>query len=104
VTESTAWAVVLLCGLGCFALKFAGHSMPQRWFAAPRVRAAIEIMPVALLAALIVVQSIADGRHYDPDAARLAGVAVGGVAVWRRAPFMVVLVLAAATAALLRLA
>jgi putative Mg2+ transporter-C (MgtC) family protein len=60
------------------------------------------ITTVALLVALVVVQSVASGRHYDVDAARLAGVAAGAVAVWRRLPFLVVLVIAAITAAGLR--
>lgn len=102
MTASMSWVVVLACGAGCFLLKFAGYSLPQRWFDAPQIRRAIESMPVALLVALVVVQSVAAGRHYDVDAARLAGVGVGGIAVWRRLPFLLVLVLAAITAALLR--
>jgi uncharacterized membrane protein len=94
---------VLLSGVGCFLLKYAGYAMPQRWFAHPRMRDAITLMPVALLSALIVVEAIASGRHYDVNAARMAGVAVAAVAVWRRAPFIVVVVVAAATAGLLRL-
>jgi branched-subunit amino acid transport protein len=104
MTTGSGWAIVLLSGLGCYALKFAGYAMPQRWFEHPRLRRLIELMPVALLAALIVVEAIAQGRRYDLDGARLAGVAVAIVAIWRRAPFIVVVILAAATAALLRLA
>jgi branched-subunit amino acid transport protein len=100
---SSSWVIVLLSGLGCYALKYVGYALPQRWFEHPRLRRLIELMPVALLAALIVVEAVADGRHYDPDAARLAGFGVGAVAIWRRAPFIVVVVLAAVTAALLRL-
>lgn len=103
MTAATAWGIVIASGVGCFLLKFAGYAMPQRWFDAAHIRRAVEIMPVALLAALVVVQSVADGRHYDIDAQRLAGVAVGAVAVWRRAPFIVVVVAAGLTAALLRL-
>jgi ABC-type sugar transport system permease subunit len=51
-----------------------------------------------------VVEAVASGHHLDWNAARLAGLAVGAVAVWRRAPFLVVIVLAALTAGLLRLA
>ncbi|UQX87678.1 AzlD domain-containing protein [Jatrophihabitans telluris] len=102
MTGTSGWTIVLLSAAGCYALKLAGYAMPQRWFDHPRLRRLIELMPVALLAALIVVEAVAGGRHYDWDAARLAGVAVGAVAVWRRAPFIVVVVVAAATAALLR--
>jgi branched-subunit amino acid transport protein len=103
MTSATGWVVVLASGLGCYALKYAGYAMPQRWFDRPGLRRMIELMPVALLAALIVVEAVADGRHYDWNAARLAGFAVGAVAVWRKAPFIVVVILAAATAAVLRL-
>lgn len=102
MSAAALWGVVLASGAGCFLLKFAGYAMPQRWFAHEHMRKAVAIMPVALLAALVVVQSIAAGRHYDVDSARLAGVAVGAFAVWRRASFLVVIVAAAATAGLLR--
>jgi uncharacterized membrane protein len=102
MSASTGWWIVLLSGLGCYLLKYAGYAMPQRWFEHPRLSQAIELMPVALLSALIVVEAVASGRHYDLNAARLAGVAVGAVAVWRKAPFIVVVLAAAATAAVLR--
>jgi hypothetical protein len=53
---------------------------------------------------LVVVELVADGRHVVLDGPRLAGFAVGAIAVWRRAPFLVVVIAAAATAALIRLA
>ena len=71
--------------------------------AAPRVRRLVELLPVALLAALIVVELLASGRHIDLDAARLAGFGAGALAVALRAPFLVVVLAAAVTAALLRL-
>ena len=51
----------------------------------------------------MVVEAVGSGRHLDWDAPRLAGFGVGAIATWRRAPFLVVVVAAAATAALLRL-
>ena len=68
------------------------------------MRALVELLPVALLAALVVVEAVADGRHIVLDGPRLAGFAAGAVAVWRRAPFLVVVIAAAVVAALLRLA
>jgi branched-subunit amino acid transport protein len=103
MTASTGWLIVLCSGVGCYALKFAGYAMPQRWFDRPRLRQLIELLPVALLAALIVVEALANGRRFDPDAARLAGFALAAIAIWRKAPFIVVVVIAAATAAVLRL-
>ncbi len=62
-----------------------------------------QLLPPALLAALVVNQTLTTGTQLVIDA-RLAGVAAGAVAVWRGAPFWLVLVIAAAVAALVRLA
>jgi len=88
--------------VGCYLLKLAGYFVPAWVLHHPRTRRIVELVPVALLAALVVVEGVANGRHYDADGARLAGFAVAAVAVWRRAPFLVVVILAAATAAGLR--
>jgi branched chain amino acid efflux pump len=98
------WTLVILTIAGCYLFKLAGYLVPARLLEHPGMRRAVELLPVALLAALVVVEAIADGRHLELDAPRLAGLAVGGVAIWRRAPFLVIVVAAGATAALLRLA
>lgn len=95
------WLGVLLGCLGCFVFKYAGMSLPARVLAKPLVQRMSDLMPVALLAALIAVQTFGSGQHLVIDA-RLAGVAVAGLAVWRRWPFLVVVFLAALTTALLR--
>lgn len=96
------WVLVLATILGCYLLKLAGYLVPARVMDHPGARRVVELLPVALLAALVVVQAIADGRQIELDGPRLAGFAVGAVAVWRRAPFLVVVLAAGATAALLR--
>jgi branched-subunit amino acid transport protein len=98
------WGLVLATVAGCYLLKLLGYFVPARVLDHPRVQRLVELVPVSLLAALVVVEAIGSGRHLDWNAARLAGLGVGAVAVWRRAPFLVVLVLAALTAALIRLA
>ncbi len=97
------WALVLATIAGCYLLKLAGYLVPARVLDHPRTRRVVELLPVALLAALVVVEALANGRHLEFDGPRLAGFAVGAVAVWRRAPFLVVVVAAGLTAALLRL-
>ena len=97
------WALVLATIAGCYLLKLAGYLVPARVLDHPRMRRVVELLPVALLAALVVVEALANGRHLEFDGPRLAGFAVGAVAVWRRAPFLVVVVAAGLTAALLRL-
>jgi uncharacterized membrane protein len=98
------WALVIATIAGCYLLKLAGYLVPARVLDHPRMRRLVELVPVALLAALVVVEAVANGRHLHADGPRLAGFAVGALAVWRRAPFLVVVVAAAVTAALLRLA
>lgn len=97
------WTAVLLGAAGCYALKLAGLSVPRRLLGDRRVQRVAAVLPVALLGALAATQTLADGRQLTLDA-RAAGVAVALVAVWRRAPFLVVVGVAAATSALVRLA
>jgi uncharacterized membrane protein len=97
----TLWIGVLVGSVGCYLLKLAGLSLPASVLANARVQRIAGLLPVALLAALVAVQTITDGGRLVFDA-RLAGIAVAGFAVWRRWPFLVVLVLAAATTALVR--
>ncbi len=60
-----------------------------------------QLLPPALLAALVVNQTVSDGQQLVLDA-RLAGVAAGAVAVWRGSPFWLVILVAAAVAGGLR--
>ena len=62
---------------------------------------AVGLIPAAVVMAVIIQLSVADGRTLVVDE-RLAGMAVAGVLVWRRAPFLAVVVAAALTTAGLR--
>jgi branched-subunit amino acid transport protein len=95
------WAGILAGCFGCYVLKVAGLSLPSRLLQRPRLQRIAALMPVALLSALIGVQTFASDQHVSFDA-RILGLAVAGVAVWRRWPFLVVVFLAAASTALLR--
>ena len=96
------WTLVIATIVGCYLLKLAGYLVPARVLDLPRTRRVIELLPVALLAALVVVEALASGRHLDWNGPRMAGFAVGAFAVWRRAPFLVVVISAAVVAAVLR--
>ncbi len=67
----------------------------------PRVHRVLDLVPVPLLAALILVQTFSTGHRLVLDA-RVPALAVAAVLVWRRAPFLVVVLAAAAMAAALR--
>lgn len=96
------WAGVLVACASCYALKLAGLSLPSRLLEDRRVQQTIPLVPVALLAALIATNTFSTGHHLVLDV-RAAALAVAIVAVLLRAPFLVVVAVAAATAALLRL-
>ena len=96
------WAGVLVASTACYALKLAGLSLPERWLQDARVQRTIPLLPVALLAALIATLTFSTGHQLVLDV-RAAALAVAAIAVLLRAPFLVVVASAAATAALLRL-
>jgi hypothetical protein len=95
------WLGIAVGAAGCFALKLLGLSVPQHVLADVRVQRVANVLPVGLLAALVATQTLTTDTHLVGDA-RLGGVLVAGLAVWRRAPFLVVVALASLTAALLR--
>jgi branched chain amino acid efflux pump len=97
------WLAVIATGFGCYALKLAGLVMPARVLTADRVRRFTELVPVALLSALVAVQTLGHGRALEADGPRLAGLAAAVLALLLRAPFLVVLIVAAAVTAGLRL-
>jgi branched-subunit amino acid transport protein len=99
VTGGTLWTVVLAGSLGCYLLKLAGLSVPAAWVQQPWVTRVVDFVPAALLAALVVVQAVTVGRDLVLDG-RLVALAVAALALALRAPFIVVLVLAGATGAL----
>jgi branched-subunit amino acid transport protein len=93
-----AWLAVIAVGLVTIAIKGAG---PVVFAGRPLPRAVSVIMPLlapCLLAALVVGQTVGDGRAVVVDA-RLAGVAAAAVALALRAPLLVVLAAAAGVAA-----
>jgi hypothetical protein len=96
------WTAVLVASGGCFALKLLGWSVPPQVLESGRVRRTALFLPVALLAGLVMVEAFGSGRSLQVDA-RAAGLAVAAVAVLFRAPFLLVVVLAALTAAVIRL-
>ncbi len=98
-----SWGPLLVACGACYVLKLSGLSVPDRVLADQRVQRLTAALPVALLAALIALQTWVSDRSLVIDA-RTGGLAVAAVAVLLRAPFIVVVFLAALTAALLRLA
>jgi branched-subunit amino acid transport protein len=99
---SDAWTTVLVVGVATVALKGAGPVLVGGRPLPERLVAVVELLAPALLAALVVVNAFAAGRHLAIDA-RAAGLAAAAIAIAMRAPVLVVVVAAAAVAALVRL-
>ncbi|KRF24494.1 AzlD domain-containing protein [Phycicoccus sp. Soil803] len=99
----STWTAVLLASALAFALKLSGYVVPARWLDGDRTTRITSALPIALLAALVGVQTLTDTDGSIAVDSRVAAVAVAVVALVLRAPFIVVVVLAAAVAAGLRL-
>jgi hypothetical protein len=99
---TVAWVVVLVVGLATMAIKAAGPVLLGGRELPPRALAVVRLLAPALLAALVVTQTVAAGEAVVLDA-RLVGVGVAVVALLFRAPLLLVVVLAAVATALFRL-
>ena len=96
------WAAVLALGVVSFGLKALGPVMIGRRQIHPRVTEALDLLPIPMLAAIVIVGTVASGHQLQLDA-RVPGVGVAAFLVWRRAPFLAVIAAAALTTALVRL-
>jgi uncharacterized membrane protein len=96
------WSAILVTAFGCYTLKLGGLLVPARILQRPVVQRVAAQLPVALLMALVAIGTFADGRHRVLDA-RAAGLVAAVAALVLRAPFLVVVLAAAATTALVRL-
>jgi hypothetical protein len=98
---TSAWLLIAVVGACTIVLKglgplaIGGRELPRP------LLGVVALLAPTLLAALIVTQAFADGRHLVLDA-RAAGLGVALVAVALRAPVLVVVALAAGAAALTR--
>lgn len=96
-----SWLPILVTVAGCYLFKAGGTLLPDRLLRERRVAAMAALVPVALIASITALQTFTIGQRLGVDA-RLAGLAVAALAIARKAPFVVVVVSAAATAAVIR--
>lgn len=100
---STIVVALVLLAAGSFALKAAGPIAAAGRSLPPRLQVFAELLPAAMLAALVATQTLASGTVLALDA-RVVGVGAAAVAVVARAPFPVVVLVGAGVTALSRLA
>jgi branched-subunit amino acid transport protein len=104
ISYGTIVLVLVVLGGGTYAIRLVGMQLSGRLTLPPQVEALVPVAATTLLIALVATAVFTDAGALVPGVARPAGVLVGGLLAWRRAPFVLVVVAAAATAALLRLA
>jgi len=95
------WTLIILLTLGAYAFKvtglvfLGGRSLP------PIFERCLALIPAAVVTALVMKDTFTNGQELVLDA-RALGIAVAGIAAWRKAPLIVVIVLGAAVTALVR--
>jgi branched-subunit amino acid transport protein len=97
-----SWFAIGALAVGTYAMRLAGPLLRSRFTLSETVKRYLSLGAVALLAALIATAALVEHGGFA-GVARSAGVAVGAMLAWRRLPFVVVVVAAAVTAALIRL-
>jgi branched-subunit amino acid transport protein len=93
---------------GTYAFRLAGQTLKSRIRFPAEASKLLETAAVVMLAALVATTALTattlSQGHGFAAPARPLGVLVGGVLAWRKAPFLVIVIAAAATTAVLRLA
>jgi branched-subunit amino acid transport protein len=96
-----SWLAIGVFAAGSWLAKAVGPVGAGRRQLRGRWGEAVGLLPVAMLAALVAVQTVGGDRSLVLDA-RSAGVAAAALALWLRAPLIVVVAVGMAVAALLR--
>jgi len=96
------WIWLLIACALAYAWKLVGYLVPAKLLEDPRMSRVAGTMTIGLLASLTVVNSVASGQSLAA-AARLGALAAAAIALALRAPFLLVVVLGAGTAAVLRM-
>lgn len=98
----SVWNIILIASIAVLGLKLVGYLVPPAFMERPTPARVANLLTVALLAALVVTQTLERDHQLVLDA-RLPAVGVAAVLLMLRAPFIVVVLSAAFVAAALRL-
>lgn len=101
LNSSQIWFVVIALSATAYSLKVLGFVVVGGRTMPPLVERCLALIPASLLAALIAKDTFTVAQDLVIDA-RAVGLAVAVLAVWRRAPFIVVVIGASAATALAR--
>lgn len=97
----TIWLLIAGTALLTAVIKAAGPVVLGGRELPARAMGVIALLPPVLLAALVVTSALADGQRLQVDAST-AGVAVGGLLLWRRHSLVLAVVAAAVVTATVR--
>lgn len=98
----TLWSAIILSSALVYSWKLLGYLVPEKFVSNPKIKDLAALLTVALLAALVGIQTFVSAEGVLIDA-RVPALVVAGVLFYLRVPFVVVVIVAAAIAALLRL-
>lgn len=97
----TLWETILLASALVAAVKFVGFVVPETFSGSSRVQRISDVVTIGLLSSLVVLQTVAAGNHILIDA-RIVAVAIAAVLLWKKVPFILVILVAAGVAAGMR--
>ncbi|QEE61375.1 AzlD domain-containing protein [Salinibacterium sp. dk2585] len=97
----TLWAIVIIASIAGLAVKISGYLVPAEFMEREKPSRVAGLLTVALLAALVATQSLASGQQVEIDA-RVPAIFVAAALFALRVPFILVIVAAALTAAIIR--
>jgi hypothetical protein len=92
------WVATIGTSVIAFLLKYSGHSVPERWLSHPKIQRVNTLIPIALLSALVAVQSFSEKSQLMIDQ-RLVGLSAAIIALILKAPFPIVVLSAALSSA-----
>lgn len=96
------WLGVLIASLAVYSWKILGYIVPKTVLDHPKIAKVASLLTIALLSALTGVQMLTSGSEIVFDA-RIPALAVAAGLLALRAPFIVMVAVAAGVAALIRL-
>jgi branched-subunit amino acid transport protein len=96
---NSLWIATLVTSGICFLLKYLGYSLPESILNKPVIQRINLLIPIALLSALVAVQTFGSDENVVFDH-RMAGVGAAAVALKFKASFPIIMIVAAVTSAL----
>ena len=96
------WSAILVSSALVYSWKLFGYLVPEKFVSNPKIKELAALLTVALLAALVGIQTFVSGEGLSIDA-RVPALVAAGILFYLRVPFVVVVIVAAAIASLIRL-